>query len=159
MMALGDALAVALLERRGFHADDFRVFHPGGKLGAMLKTVGDLMHSGDELPLVASGASLGEALNVLSAKGFGCVGVTSDEDQLIGMLTDGDVRRLVTAGKSVTTVDEAMTVAPKTITPDTLAAAALALLNDKGFTQIFVVESGKPVGVLHMHHILKAGVS
>ncbi len=158
-IALGDALAVALLERKGFKAEDFRVFHPGGKLGAMLKTVTDLMHTGDELPLVQSGATLSEALNILSQKGWGCVGITDANGAFIGMLTDGDVRRLVTSGKTVSTVDEAMTRSPITANTKTLASTLLNTLNEKRFTQMFILEDNKPVGVIHMHDLLKAGVS
>ncbi len=159
MMALGDALAVALLERRGFKADDFRNFHPGGKLGSMLKTVADLMHEDDEMPVVEEGTSLQEALMELSDKGWGCVGVLNSDGKLAGMMTDGDVRRLLSAGKAVQTVDEAMTISPMTLTPDTLASAALKLMNDRKITQIFVVEDGAPTGLLHLHDILRSGVS
>ena len=158
MMALGDALAVALLERRGFQADDFRVFHPGGKLGAMLKTVADVMHGPDELPLVKQGASLTDALSEISAKGFGCVGVVDDKGALVGMMTDGDTRRLLASGKRVDIVDDAMTAGPKTITPDALAAAVLKQMNDRKITQIFVVNDALPVGLVHLHDILRAGV-
>ena len=159
MMALGDALAVALLERRGFRSDDFRIFHPGGKLGAMLKTVGDIMHQGDDLPLVQTGAGLNDALSMISAKGFGCVGVI-ENGRLIGMMTDGDTRRLLASGQTAKTVDDAMTANPYTTTADTLAATVLKVLNDRKHTQIFVVdESSEPIGLLHLHDILRAGVS
>ena len=159
MMAMGDALAVALLERRGFKADDFRVFHPGGKLGAMLKTIGDVMHTESELPIVQSGASLQDALAQISEKGFGCVGVVNTHGALIGMMTDGDTRRLLASGQRVETVDGAMTANPMTTTPDALAASVLSQLNDKKITQIFVLNDGAPVGLVHVHDLLRAGVS
>lgn len=159
MMALGDALAVALIERRCFRADDFRTFHPGGKLGAMLKTAGDLMHVGDALPLAASGTSLSDALNILSDKGFGCVGITDASGKLLGMLTDGDVRRLLLSDRPVTRIDHAMTPNPFTVAPNDLAPSILKFLNDQKINQIFVVEDSKPVGVLHIHDFLQAGVN
>lgn len=159
MMALGDALAVALLERRGFKSDDFRVFHPGGKLGALLKTVADVMHVGDKVPLVKSGATLEAGLKELSDKGLGCVGVVDDTEALIGMVTDGDIRRLVTSGATAATIDDAMTKTPTTTHADELAASLLSTLNERQFTQIFVTDADVPIGVVHMHDILKAGVS
>ncbi|MBB5517394.1 KpsF/GutQ family sugar-phosphate isomerase [Amphiplicatus metriothermophilus] len=158
MMALGDALAVALLERRGFKADSFSVLHPGGRLGAMLLRVSDLMHGGEALPLVRTGARLGEGLATISAKGFGCVGVVDGAGRLVGVITDGDVRRLLTAGARPETVDEAMTRAPVAAPPDALAASALRLMNARKITQIFVVENGAPVGIVHMHDLLRAGL-
>ena len=161
MMALGDALAVAVLEQRGFTSEDFKVFHPGGKLGAMLIKVSDLMHSGDELPMVTSGTDMSDALDVMSAKGFGCVAVTDPATGvLIGMVTDGDIRRLVAAGRMAQTIDDPMTLNPVTVQPDLLASAALAQMNDRRITQLLVTDStGKPAGVLHMHDFLKAGVA
>lgn len=159
MMALGDALAVALLERKGFTADDFRTFHPGGKLGAMLRRVGDLMHGGQAVPLVAAGTAMADALDVLSEKGFGCLGVTGPDGELIGMVTDGDIRRLVATGGRAERIDEAMTRDPVTVRPDMLASSALKLMNERKITQILVVEGARPAGVIHMHDLLKAGVS
>lgn len=159
MIALGDALAVALLDRKGFTADDFRTFHPGGKLGAMLRRVSDLMHAGDDLPVVESGAAMVAALEVLSEKGFGCLGIVSAGGALVGMVTDGDIRRLVATGRQATTIDEVMTRDPVTVEPDMLASAALKLMNEREITQILAVENARPVGVVHMHDLLKAGVS
>jgi len=159
MMALGDALAVALLERKGFTADDFKTFHPGGKLGSMLRTVDDLMHGGDELPVVSTGAEMADALAVMSAKGFGCLAVTDPQGALMGIVTDGDIRRLVSKGRMAMTIDDAMTRGPVVAEPGMLASAALNLMNEKRITQLLVVDAGTPVGILHMHDFLKAGVA
>ena len=157
-MALGDALAVALLERRGFTPHDFRAFHPGGKLGAALRTVGELMHTGAELPLVAAAAPMREALLVMTEKRFGIAGVTDADGRLLGVVTDGDLRRHM-EGLLTHTAAEVMTRAPKTATPDLLAGEALRLMNDTRITVLFVVEEGRPVGVLHVHDLLRAGVA
>lgn len=159
MMALGDALAVALLERKGFRSEDFRDLHPGGKLGSMLKTVSELMLSGNEIPLVQSGASFESAIRTLSKKGLGCVGVTDTEQKLIGILTDGDIRRIVTRHQKLDTIDEAMTREPITISPRTLAQSALKMMSERNITQLFVVEDEKCVGILHIHELLKSGLA
>ncbi|MBO9544333.1 KpsF/GutQ family sugar-phosphate isomerase [Caulobacter sp.] len=156
-IALGDALAVALLERRGFTASDFRVFHPGGKLGAMLRTVGDLMHGDDELPLIGLDAPMPDALLVMSEKRFGAVGVVDGAGALAGMITDGDLRRHMD-GLLTHSAGEVMTKAPLTITPGALAAEALKIMNDRRITVLFVVEADRPVGILHVHDLLRAGV-
>lgn len=156
-IALGDALAVALLERRGFTAQDFRVFHPGGKLGAMLRTVADLMHGEAELPLAPADTPMAKALLVMSEKRFGCVGVVDGEGRLAGLITDGDLRRHMD-GLMTHTAGEVMTPGPKAVTPDTLAAEALKLMNDSRITVLFVVNEGRPVGVVHVHDLLRAGV-
>jgi arabinose-5-phosphate isomerase len=156
-MAIGDALAAALIERRGFTARDFHVFHPGGKIGAMLRTAGDLMHTGLELPLVAPGASMSEALLVMTQKRFGCVGVKDGDGRLEGMITDGDIRRHMD-GLLGHTAGEVMTAAPKTVPPGALAAEALKLMNDNAITVLFVVEDGRPIGILHIHDLLRVGV-
>ena len=158
-MALGDALAVALLERRGFKADDFKIYHPGGKLGAMLKRARDLMKTGDEIPVVPTGASLTEGLAELSAKGLGCVGVFGPHGLLAGMITDGDLRRQLAAGKAPETVDEVMTRDPYAATPDTLAAELLKEMNQRKITQVFVLEEGRIAGVIHLHDLLVAGLA
>ena len=155
-IALGDALAVALVERRGFTATDFRVFHPGGKLGALLRTVGDLMHKGREVPLAAPDASMRDALLVMTEKRFGCVGVVED-GRLAGLITDGDLRRHMD-GLMTHTAGEVMTHDPLTVTPHTLAGEALKLMNDRAVTVLFVVDDGRPVGILHVHDLLRAGV-
>jgi len=156
-IALGDALAVALLERRGFTASDFRVFHPGGKLGSMLRTVGDLMHGDQELPLVAADAPMPAALLVMSEKRFGAAGVLDPSGHLIGLITDGDLRRHMD-GLLDHRADEVMTQAPLTIGPGALAAEALKVMNERRITVLFVVDSGRPVGILHVHDLLRAGI-
>ncbi|MEJ2817268.1 MULTISPECIES: KpsF/GutQ family sugar-phosphate isomerase [unclassified Caulobacter] len=156
-MALGDALAVALLERRGFTASDFRVFHPGGKLGAMLRTVGDLMHGEGELPLTREDAPMPQALLEMSEKRFGAVGVVAPDGTLAGLITDGDLRRHMD-GLMDHVAGEVMTRAPLTISPGALAAEALKLMNERRITVLFVVDDGRPVGILHVHDLLRAGV-
>jgi len=159
-IALGDALAVALLERRGFTAKDFKTFHPGGKLGAMLRTAGDLMHTGAELPLVDAATPMAQALLVMTEKRFGIVGIQDGDGRLVGVITDGDLRRHLD-GLMTHTAGEVMTPGPKkTIAPGQLASEALALMSDPlpGVTVMFVVEDGRPVGILHIHDLLRAGV-
>ena len=156
-IALGDALAVALLERRGFTALDFRVFHPGGKLGAALRMTGDLMHGRNELPLVTPETPMSQALLVMTEKRFGCVGVVDAGGRLEGLITDGDLRRHLD-GLFDRTAGEVMTRGPKSVTPATLAGEALKLMNDSRITVLFVVQDGAPVGILHVHDVLRAGV-
>ena len=156
-IALGDALAVAVLERRGFTADDFRIYHPGGKLGAMLRTVADIMHGAADLPLVAPATTMSQALLVMTEKRFGCVGVQDQTGQLSGLITDGDLRRHMD-GLLGLTAGQVMTAKPRTVGPDMLAAEALRLMNEWRITVLFVVEAGKPVGILHIHDLLRAGV-
>jgi arabinose-5-phosphate isomerase len=158
MMALGDALAVAVLRRRGFDAGNFKILHPGGKLGAMLKTAADLMHKESEMPLIASGAALNDGLEEISAKKFGCVGVVDATGALAGVITDGDVRRMVARRDTPTRVDDAMTRSPVTVEQSTLAASVLQLMNERKVTQVFVAEAGKPVGIIHLHDLLRAGL-
>jgi arabinose-5-phosphate isomerase len=157
--ALGDALAVALLERRGFTALDFRNFHPGGRLGAMLKFVRDIMHVGAEIPLVTLGTPMSEAITVMTAKTFGCVGIIDGDGRLVGIITDGDLRRHMSPDLLDRRVEEVMTREPKTVRPDLLVSEALELLNTSKKTQLIVVEAGKPVGVVHFHDLLRAGVA
>lgn len=158
MMALGDALAVALLRRRGFNADGFRVFHPGGKLGAMLKTAGELMRTGSATPEVSLDAPFEAALQEMSDKNLGCVGVVDANGALAGIITDGDLRRLLSSGSAPKTAGDAMTPDPIVATRGALAAETLQTMNERKITQLFIVENGRPVGVLHMHDVLKAGV-
>jgi arabinose-5-phosphate isomerase len=157
--ALGDALAVALLESRGFTAVDFSRLHPGGRLGAMLKFVGNIMHAGDAIPLVAAGTRMAEAVVEMSAKGFGCVGITDANGQLAGIITDGDLRRHMRPDLLEVCVEEVMTHAPKTVRPDQLASEALEILNSSKITALLVAEAGKPVGIVHFHDLLRAGVA
>jgi arabinose-5-phosphate isomerase len=159
MMALGDALAVALLESKGFKADHFKVFHPGGKLGAMLRTAEDLMHKSAELPLVTAGTPFIEAVKAMSGKGFGVLGVTSADGKLAGIVTDGDLRRYLTSGRTAAVIDDVMTKSPLTATPDMLAAAVLRTMNERKITQIFVLDDGRPAGIIHMHDLLKSGLA
>ena len=156
-IALGDAIAVALLERRGFTASDFRIFHPGGKLGAMLRTVGDLMHGDGELPLTPAAATMPDALLVMSEKRFGAVGVVDAEGRLAGLITDGDLRRHMD-GLLTHTAEQVMTRSPLTIAPGALAAEALKIMNERRITVLFVVQDQRPVGILHVHDLLRAGV-
>ncbi|MBI1392461.1 MAG: KpsF/GutQ family sugar-phosphate isomerase [Alphaproteobacteria bacterium] len=158
MMALGDALAVALLRRRGFDEARFKLFHPGGKLGAMLKTAGDLMLTGGAIPLVEASAAFEEALATLSEKHLGCVGVIDGEGALVGIITDGDVRRLFSKRVAPRTAADAMTKRPIAMPAGTLAATLVQIMNEKKITQIFIVDGARPVGVVHLHDVLKAGV-
>jgi arabinose-5-phosphate isomerase len=158
-LALGDALAIALLESRGFTARDFGVFHPRGKLGAVLKFVRDLMHPGDAVPLIRRGAPMSEAIVEMSAKGFGCVAVTEPSGKLAGVITDGDLRRHMRADLLQASVDAVMTALPKTVRPDQLASEALQILNSSKITALIVVEADRPVGIVHFHDLLRAGVA
>jgi arabinose-5-phosphate isomerase len=159
-LALGDALAVVLMEQRDFTPDHFRTFHPGGRLGAQLTKVRDLMHTGTEVPLVAAGTGMGDALLEISRKGIGVVGITDAAGSLTGIITDGDLRRNMDGLLSLT-VDQVMTPGPGTIGPDALAQAALATMNGRKITCLFVVTpggDGRPDGILHIHDCLRAGV-
>ncbi|MDE0800349.1 MAG: KpsF/GutQ family sugar-phosphate isomerase [Rhodospirillaceae bacterium] len=158
MITLGDAIAVALLERRGFTADDYRVFHPGGKLGKGLLKVADIMHTDSEIPLARPDAPMSETILTMTEKTFGTAGVVDDAGQLIGIVTDGDLRRHMAEKMIGMTTSEVMTTAPKTIGPSILAAEALRLMNEWKVTCLFAVDAGKPVGILRMHDILRAGV-
>ena len=157
-LALGDALAVAVMEKRGFQPHDFRTFHPGGKLGAQLLSVSALMHSGDALPLAPENTPMSEALLVMTAKTFGVVGITGEGGQLTGIITDGDLRRNMDGLMDKTALD-VMHKGPRTIRPDALAAEALGVMNAKKITCLFAVDAdGKPVGLIHIHDCLRAGV-
>ncbi|MEM1237695.1 MAG: KpsF/GutQ family sugar-phosphate isomerase [Pseudomonadota bacterium] len=156
-LALGDALAVALMEHRQFTPANFREFHPGGKLGAQLARVGDLMHKGEALPLVAADTDMGEALLTISQKGFGVVGVIGSDGRLTGIVTDGDLRRHMD-GLLERKAGEVMTAAPATIDPDSLAEEALAQMNDRKITCLFVTEGAEPVGLIHIHDCLRVGL-
>jgi arabinose-5-phosphate isomerase len=158
-LALGDALAIALLESRGFTAIDFGVFHPRGKLGAALKFVRDVMHAGNAVPQIKCGAPMSEAIVEMSSKGFGCVAVIESNGKLAGVITDGDLRRHMRVDLLQAPVDEVMTKSPKTVRPDQLASEALQLLNSSKITALLVVEHGLPVGIVHFHDLLRAGVA
>ncbi len=158
-IALGDALAVALLERRGFTAKDFRLYHPGGKLGAMLRTVGDLMHGLADTPLAPPDAPMRETLLLMTEKRFGCVGVVGQDGRLEGIITDGDLRRHMD-GLFQRTAGQVMTPSPKSVPPAMLAAEALKRMSQTAppSTVLFVVEDERPVGILHIHDLVRAGV-
>ncbi|WP_095206413.1 SIS domain-containing protein [Granulibacter bethesdensis] len=172
-MALGDALAVALLKRRGFTARDFGAFHPGGRLGAQLRTVGDIMRSGDDMPLVPPDMRMDEAVLLISSKSLGCVGVVDQEGRLIGIVTDGDLRRHMAPDLWQRPVADIMTRDPRTIAPSVLAAEALHAMtgpNRNGppnssqtarpINALFVVDATHtPIGVIHIHDLLRAGVA
>ncbi|MGE0597389.1 MAG: SIS domain-containing protein [Hyphomonadaceae bacterium] len=156
-LALGDALAVALLKARGFTADHFGAIHPGGKLGAALMRVRDIMRVGKSDPLIAPNVPVAEAMQAMSAGGIGAVGVT-ESGKLIGIITDGDLRRKLTPDMFAKDARAIMTANPKTITPDAPIADAIAIMNEQRITLLFAVEEGAPVGVVHMHDLLSAGV-
>ena len=156
---LGDALAVALLENRGFTALDFSKLHPGGRLGAMLKFVANIMHSGDAIPLARLGTVMADAVVEMSSKGFGCVGITDAEGSLAGIITDGDLRRHMGPDLLEARVEDVMTPSPKTVRPDQLASEALEIINSSKITALIVAEAGKPVGIIHFHDLLRAGVA
>lgn len=158
-LALGDALAVALLEGRGFTALDFSALHPSGKLGAMLKFVRDLMHKEATVPVRPLGTKMSDALVEMSSKGFGCVGIVDTRGEIVGIVTDGDLRRHMRPDLMTVTVDEVMTKNPKTISPDLLASEALEILNASKITALIVTSGKKPVGIVHLHDILRAGVA
>src|ERR1700682_313779 len=159
LLALGDALAIALLEGRGFTSVDFSVLHPGGKLGAMLKYTRDLMHSGDAVPLKPLGTRMSDALVEMSSKGFGCVGIVDPRGAIVGIVTDGDLRRHMRPDLMTALVDDVMTKNPKTIPRDLLASEALEILNSSKITALIVTDASRPVGIVHLHDILRAGVA
>jgi arabinose-5-phosphate isomerase len=159
-LAMGDALAVALLEDKGFTANHFRNFHPGGKLGAQIKRADDIMHKGAALPLIRSGARVADAIAEINAKRFGCVGVVDQKGALAGVVTDGDLRRAISSDLSLRAVDDIMTRSPKTITGDMLAGEVISFINEKQITAIFVVDGAKtPVGLIHIHDLLRMGAA
>ena len=157
-LVLGDALAVTLLERRGFTASDFRDMHPGGKLGAKLRLVSDFMHTGRALPLVQEDTIMSQAILVMTEKCFGCVGVVDRFGRLSGIITDGDLRRHMSPDIMARPVTELMTETPKVIEKSALAAAAMDVMNTYTITSLFVVERDRPVGILHIHDLLRIGV-
>jgi arabinose-5-phosphate isomerase len=159
MLALGDALAVAVMENKGFTLEDYRNFHPGGKLGKMLLRVRDIMRKDEDIPLVAENDMMAQVLVVMTQKSLGCAGITDNTGTLIGVITDGDLRRHMSNDLPKRTAAQVMTKSPMTVAPSILAAEAIKILNDKQRTQLFVVEDGKPVGVLHIHDLLRAGIA
>jgi arabinose-5-phosphate isomerase len=158
-LALGDALAIALLESRGFTALDFGLLHPGGKLGTLLKTVRDLMHSRTSMPLAPLGTTMSDAIIEMTAKGFGCVGITDARGLLVGIITDGDLRRHMSDNLLHARVEAVMTHNPKTVRSNQLISETLDMLNQMKVTALFAVEAGKPIGIIHVHDLLRAGAA
>lgn len=156
-LVIGDALAVALLEARGFTADHFRTFHPGGQLGASLMPVADLMHTGEAMPVVSVGTKMPEAVRTLSKKRFGCVCVVDADGKLAGIVTDGDLSRNLDRNLAETRVEEIMTTRPKTVPRQMLAGAAIAMLNENNIGALIVVDGDRPVGLVHFHDLLRVG--
>ena len=160
-LVLGDVLAIDLMERRGFSASDFRQRHPGGKLGSILCRVADIMHKGNEMPLLPETANMQDALLVMTEKMLGCVGIVNNDNELVGMITDGDLRRWMSPSLITQNVVDVMTKNPKVISPEALIVDAVNIMNNtgRGITNLFVVENKKPIGVIHIHDCLKAGVA
>jgi arabinose-5-phosphate isomerase len=159
-LVLGDVLTMALMRRKHFTKDDFNQRHPGGKLGAALLKVADLMHSGKKMPLLKEDALMHEILLEMTSKRLGCVGFTDKKGNLSGIFTDGDLRRALPSGRDVLkdNARKLMTKNPKTIAPAAFAAQAVKIMNDKKITNLFVVEKGKPLGVIHIHDCLAKGI-
>jgi arabinose-5-phosphate isomerase len=158
-IVMGDALAVALLEGKGFSADDFRVFHPGGKLGAQLMRVKHVMHAGDALPVASESAVLSDVLPLMTAKGFGVIIVLDDAGKLAGIVTDGDLRRQMGPDLPSSRLSSIMTRNPRTIGEDALAAEAMEMLNSRKITSLVVEAEGRPVGLVHIQDLLRLGVA
>ena len=162
-LVLGDILAIALMERKGFSKNNYKQRHPGGKLGALLQKVSDLMHRGDEMPILNEHAALRQIILTMSLKMLGCVGIVNENGELSGMITDGDLRRAMVNSLDndlfEKNAEDIMTKNPKTTSPDTLVAEAVNIMNNtgKGITQLFVIENNKPIGIIHMHDCLRAG--
>lgn len=160
-LALGDAIAIALLERHGFSMSDFKTLHPGGQLGRRLLKIADIMHTGDRVPLARPDSPMSDAILMMTQKSFGCIGIIDDRDRLIGIITDGDLRRHMSPDLLKQRAGDVMTASPKTIRPHQLAEEALAMMNmsEHPFTALFVVENGQPIGIVHVHDCLRAGVA
>ena len=156
-MSLGDILAMTLLDIRGFSPVDYKVFHPGGRLGANLKQVREIMHVGNSMPISKLGTLVKDAIVQISEKGFGCIGVVNEGGKLIGIITDGDLRRHLTADILHNPVESIMSDSPITVQPEMLVGAALELLNSSGITALYVVENEKPIGIVHLHDLLRVG--
>jgi arabinose-5-phosphate isomerase len=158
-LAMGDCIAVALLEAKGFSAHDFKVFHPGGSLGAKLKFVGDVMHTGERLPLAREDDVMSQALVTMTSKALGCLGIVDRNGRFVGIITDGDLRRHMGQDLLNATAGQIMTRNPKTIAATMLASAALEQINASRITALFVLENGKPTGVVHVHDLLRLGLA
>ncbi len=154
-LALGDALAVTLLKKKKFTESDFRELHPGGKLGQMLSEVKDVMKINVDIPLIVESKKMSYAILEMTSKGEGCVGVVSKKNQLIGIITDGDIRRNMNPELLDKNVKEVMTRKPKTLSPNTLISKALKIMNEESITNIFITKQKKPIGIIHMHDILR----
>jgi arabinose-5-phosphate isomerase len=157
-LALGDTIAIALLEAKGFTAHDFKVFHPGGSLGAQLKLVSDLMHKGERVPLAPEAMPMSDAIVIMTQRSFGCLGVVDQKGRLVGVITDGDLRRHMGTNLLELRTGDIMTRKPKSVKTGMLASAALEVLNASRITALFVLDRGKPVGIVHVHDLLRAGV-
>ncbi|WP_139976762.1 MULTISPECIES: KpsF/GutQ family sugar-phosphate isomerase [Brucella/Ochrobactrum group] len=158
-LAIGDALAIALLEARGFTPSDFKTFHPGGSLGASLIHIRDIMHRGERLPLVKVGTTLPDAMKVLAQKSFGCVVVVDEGGDLAGIVTDGDISRNLSRNLAALSVDDIMTRKPKTVDQNMLATAALSTINENHIGALIVVDAGRPIGLVHFHDLLRIGAA
>lgn len=158
-LVLGDVLTTGLIERKGFSKEDFNDRHPGGKLGSILKHVSDLMHTGQEMPILSENANMQAVLLEMTSKRLGCVGFINESQELTGILTDGDLRRCLSASILDAKAIDLMTKNPKTISPQAMTAEALKLMHDKKITNLFVIENKKPVGVIHIHDLLNNGIA
>ncbi len=158
-LVLGDILTTGLIKRKGFTESDFNARHPGGKLGSILQRVSDLMHVGDEMPILDENVDMQKAVIEMTSKRLGCVGFTNSAGELTGMLTDGDLRRWLTPEILNKKAISLMTKNPKTISKDCMTSEAIKILHDKKITNIFVVENNKPIGVVHIHDLLNQGVA
>ena len=158
-LALGDSLAIALLESKGFTASDFRAFHPGGRLGAQLRHVSDIMHAGAKLPVATPDLPMSEVIVTITERSFGCLGILDDDGVLIGIVTDGDLRRKMSADILNLKAGDIMTPDPITVAPDTLVSAALDILQRSSITALFIVDEGRPVGIVHIHDLLRIGAA
>jgi len=157
-MALGDTIAVVLMERLGFTADDFKLRHPGGQLGKRLLKVSDIMHQGDAVPKTSGDKLMSEVLPEMTSKSFGCIAIVDESDEVLGVITDGDLRRHMSDNILTLRADEVMTAGPKTIRPTALASEAVQVMNEAKITNLFVAEDNKVAGVIHIHDCLRAGV-
>lgn len=158
-LVLGDILTIGMIERKGFSKEDFNDRHPGGKLGSILKRVSDLMHVGQEMPILDENANMQAVLLEMTSKRLGCVGFVNQAGDLTGILTDGDLRRCLSAKILEEKAVDLMTRNPKTISPNAMTAEALKIMHDKKITNLFVLENKKPVGVIHIHDLLNNGVA
>ena len=157
-LVLGDILTVAMIERNGFSKEQFNQRHPGGKLGSVLQKVSDLMHKGDEIPILSLNAGMQDVLLEMTSKRLGCVGFVDESGNLAGILTDGDLRRCLSPDILSKKALDVMTINPKVISPDSMASEAVKLMHDKKITNLFAVENGTPVGVIHIHDCLNSGI-